>query len=90
MKYLLSECPIAIPLLSTTRIYLSNNTTKRFIEVLVDSVTKESYDLLKLILECRCIRYKNGRDYVKEELVPLVLKEAIKAVNEDSTNVIYL
>lgn len=27
---------------------------------------------------------------MKEELVPLVLKSAIKAVNEDSTNIIYL
>jgi hypothetical protein len=40
IRNLISQYPIAIPLLSATRIYLSNNTTKRFVEVLVDSLTK--------------------------------------------------
>lgn len=42
---------------------------------------------MKSIIECRCIRFKNGRDYIKEEIIPLILKETIKIINEDKPNV---
>jgi hypothetical protein len=42
---------------------------------------------LKLIIECNCIRYKNGRDYIQEEIIPLVLKAIIKHINEGSKKI---
>lgn len=39
MKTLIKTYPIALPLFCTTRIILSNNITKRFIEVLVSNLT---------------------------------------------------
>jgi hypothetical protein len=38
MQNLITLYPISLPLFCTTRIYLANNATKRFIEVLVDNV----------------------------------------------------
>jgi hypothetical protein len=61
--------------------------TKRFVEVLVDNINVESFSILKFIVECRCIRFKNGRDYIKEEIIPLMLKETIKIINEGSSNI---
>lgn len=65
MQNLISLYPIALPLFCTTRIYLPDNTTKRFIEVLVDNADAATIAILKAVIECRCIRYKNGRDYIK-------------------------
>jgi hypothetical protein len=74
MQNMISLYPIALPLFCTTRIYLANNSTKRFTEVLVGNINPSSFAILKSIIECRCIRFKNGRDYIKEEIVPLILK----------------
>lgn len=65
MQNLITLYPIALPLFCTTRIYLPNNSTKRFIEVLVNHADASTIGILKTIIECRCIRYKNGRDYIK-------------------------
>lgn len=39
MKNLISLYPVALPLFCTTRVYLPNNVTKRFVEVLVDNMS---------------------------------------------------
>jgi hypothetical protein len=86
LQELLERYPIAIPLLCATRI-TDNNVASRFIEYVARNVTADSYPITRRIIECRCIRYKNGRDYVREELLPLVLKETVKKINEGSQKV---
>lgn len=39
MENLITLYPVSLPLFCTTRIYLANNVTKRFIEVLVDNIS---------------------------------------------------
>ena len=39
MQNLISLYPIALPIFCTTRIYLPNNITKRFVEVLVENIS---------------------------------------------------
>jgi hypothetical protein len=73
LKELISKYPIAIPLLCSTRLTFENSSS-RFIELLVREISEESFDLVNKMIECRCIRYRNGRDYVREEIVPIILK----------------
>lgn len=86
IKELIQKYPIAIPLLASTRVTIED-VSSRFIELLVRDISPESYPLVKTIVECRSIRYRNGRDYVREEVVPLILKETIKKINEGTTQV---
>ena len=75
--------PIIIPLFCSTRVP-SGQTSCRFIEFMVNNISESSYPIVRDVVECRCIRYKNGRDYVREEILPLILKETIKKINEGS------
>jgi hypothetical protein len=70
-------------LLCTARVTF-NEASSRFIELLVKDITSYSFNLVQEILHCRCIRYRNGKDYIKEEIVPIVLKETLKQINAGS------
>ena len=42
----------------------------------------KSSEILISIVQNRCIRYRNGRDYVQEEIVPMATKEIIRKINK--------
>ena len=89
IRQLIDSYPVAVPLLCTTRVAV-NGASKRFVEVLVEHISEESLGILKGVLTCRCIRYKNGKDFISEEVTPLVLKAAVQVVNQGSTRVEHL
>lgn len=33
------------------------------------------------IAKCKNIRYKNGKDYIQEEVIPMAMKEIIRNIN---------
>lgn len=41
----------------------------------------QSICILRLILACNSIRYRNGKDYIVEEVLPMVLKQIIQIIN---------
>lgn len=53
---------------------MGDKASKRFVEILVDNISEKSFNILSLIISCRAIKYRNGRDYIKEEITPLILK----------------
>lgn len=76
--------PISIPLLSSVRI-VEGGGSRRFIELLSDLICEdENYgNIILKIIQCKSIRYKNGKDYVQEEVIPMAMKEIIRNINSN-------
>jgi hypothetical protein len=57
--------------------------TKRFVELLSEIIGQSPVfsEILLKISAIRAIRYKNGKDYIQEEVVPMTIKEIIKNIN---------
>lgn len=86
LRELITKYPISIPLLCSSRVTVGNS-SNRFIEIFVRDICEASLSLIKKIVECRCIRYRNGRDYVREEIIPNILKETILKINSSTQQI---
>lgn len=38
-------------------------------------------EIILKVVRCKSVRYKNGRDYVQEEVIPMAMKEIIGNIN---------
>lgn len=85
IKNLIQNYPIAVPLLSSTRVNVEGG-TRRFIELLSEIIGQQDVfsEILLNIIRIRAIRYKNGKDYIQEEVVPMAMKEMIRNINENN------
>lgn len=76
--------PIVVPLLSSIRLE-DEGGSRRFVELLSNSVCRDQvYSTIILkIADCKAIRYKNGRDYIQEEVIPMAMKEILRNINSE-------
>ena len=86
---LIEKYPVCVPILSNIRIKPNENDKEtvqfRFVEYLVNKLNGPQANSVKKILSSiiltETIKYRNGRDYIIEEIVPMIAKRLLTLIN---------